>query len=379
MPSARIPASWPSAVTSADPLAVLTKQHEALRSAVESLPLAVDDDGRGDPTEGRLLRAILERALRWHLDDEETVLLPRLSGLGPGFEQMTECCRAFHEGIKSAAPEVTDLARSICRGGTNDPAEWREACEALRLALEPALIFEDEALLPAARRVFARDDREDIAAMLRARAEARPELSELVCPPERPRRVSTVTIMRPDGAPALVRRYADCPRNRTISTELCASCPHGVAEGDHALWCELDETPVPLCVADVMTRAVRCVAPEVGLEELVVLLDDAGVSGAPVVDELGRVLGVVSQTDVVRTLATTGTLGRIRVSDAMMRVPFCIDERASIDNAAALLAYEGVHRLPVVNAQHEVVGIVSALDLVRWRSGRADEADASHA
>jgi CBS-domain-containing membrane protein len=55
-----------------------------------------------------------------------------------------------------------------------------------------------------------------------------------------------------------------------------------------------------------------------------------------------------------------------RVRDIMMPCVLRISEGASIDEAAALMASEGVHRIVVVAASKRVVGMVSALDVLKW-------------
>lgn len=337
------PDLWPSVDETDDPLALLSRQHEAIRVILEWMPHAVDEEGRADPDDGRLLRALIDGALAWHRADEETVLLPRLAGLGRVVEEMGASCRSFHIGIESALEETSGLVAYLCRGEPTDPDAWRTCCEALRCALEPAMGFEDESLIPTVRMLLEADDLRDMAAALRARARSRPALSELVSAPLTARRISTISILRAGGVPAVVRRFADPPET---------------ARGGAR-------------VGDIMTRTVRCTTPDVPLADLVVLLEEAGVTGAPVVDERGRVLGVISQSDIVRVMAQAGSLAGVRVADTMMCAPFCVERGASIEDAAALLSYEGVHRLPVINTRHEVVGIVSALDLVRWRSARS--------
>jgi CBS domain-containing protein len=50
----------------------------------------------------------------------------------------------------------------------------------------------------------------------------------------------------------------------------------------------------------------------------------------------------------------------------MTPVTFVLPENASIAQAAALMAYEGVHRIPVVSCSGDIVGLVSSLDVLRW-------------
>lgn len=145
-------------------------------------------------------------------------------------------------------------------------------------------------------------------------------------------------------------------------------------------------------VSAAMTKHVVCVSPDMGLEALTDLFLTRGISGAPVVDSAGRALGVISKTDVLRDYADrgeTGELGKTEVSrggvradlgpgmhvheekdvtvkDVMTALAFTLPEDASIARASALMALEGVHRVPVVSSSGKVIGILSALDVLRW-------------
>jgi CBS domain-containing protein len=55
----------------------------------------------------------------------------------------------------------------------------------------------------------------------------------------------------------------------------------------------------------------------------------------------------------------------------MMPVVFAIADDTTIAAAAALMAGEGIHRLPVLDGTGAVVGILSTLDVVRWVAERA--------
>ena len=88
-------------------------------------------------------------------------------------------------------------------------------------------------------------------------------------------------------------------------------------------------------------------------------------SGLPVVNNWGRAIGVVSKTDLVENEITSAR-DRRRVADIMMPLVFALPPDASIAQAAALMAYEGVHRVIVVDRGGYVVGVVSSLDIARW-------------
>lgn len=74
-----------------------------------------------------------------------------------------------------------------------------------------------------------------------------------------------------------------------------------------------------------------------------------------------RPLGVVSRSDL---LAISGD--QATVADVMMPMAFTLPETATLSRAAALMAVEGVHRMPVVSSEGRVVGIISSLDVARW-------------
>jgi CBS domain-containing protein len=227
------------------------------------------------------------------------------------------------------------------------------------------------------------------------------------------RRVAT------DGDPD-VTLTVHCPeRGETVSVEACLGCEH--CEGLHVdpteantfLICGPPAPPVNAAevhpaalgvfdadatpVTEVMTENVLCVRADTSLEVLTALFLENGISGAPVVDDAGRPVGVVSKTDLLRELTERGQteevettsfrmhgwdvdLGRgfhhaqvsqVRVRDIMMPLAFSLPESAPVSLAAALMAQEGVHRLPVVSAgDGSVVGIVSALDVLRWLARR---------
>lgn len=116
-------------------------------------------------------------------------------------------------------------------------------------------------------------------------------------------------------------------------------------------------------IADIMTRDVICVSPETSVETLAELMIERGFSGAPVVDASNRVLGVVSKTDLVRRSIDGDTQ---IVEHIMTPTAFTLSESATIAEAAALMAFENAHRIPIVSKSDVVVGIVSALDVLRW-------------
>lgn len=136
--------------------------------------------------------------------------------------------------------------------------------------------------------------------------------------------------------------------------------PSAVAEANG------DRTPV----AAVMARRVICVAPETQTSIVRELLLERGLTGAPVVDAAGTLVGFVSRADLLRNRWPSSP---ITVSQIMTPLAVTVSETATVAEASALMALEGVHRLPVVNnaVAGKVVSVISALDILRWYARRA--------
>lgn len=130
----------------------------------------------------------------------------------------------------------------------------------------------------------------------------------------------------------------------------------------------VDAASAPLAL--IMARKVVCVRGDLDACEARSRILARGVSGLPVVDNWGRAIGVVSKSDLVEHEVTSRRCGR-RVVDIMMPLVFSLREDTSIGKAAALMAYEGIHRIVVVDRGGYVIGLVSSLDIARWLGSRA--------
>jgi CBS domain-containing protein len=94
------------------------------------------------------------------------------------------------------------------------------------------------------------------------------------------------------------------------------------------------------------------------------------ITGLPVVDQAGRLTGVISQTDIlyldvpaVRALIRNRERG-VRVHEVMSAPPVTIDAGASIQDAAIRMHTEHIHRLVAVDEHGRPVGVISAMDFV---------------
>lgn len=109
----------------------------------------------------------------------------------------------------------------------------------------------------------------------------------------------------------------------------------------------------------VMTREVKTVRPETPLDEALQLFVRAQIHGAPVVDAEGRLLGMVSFTDLAERAGEDVTVG-----DVMRRDVPTVSEETPLAEAAALMLRGRVRRLPVLRGDR-VVGILTATDIAQ--------------
>jgi CBS domain-containing protein len=106
------------------------------------------------------------------------------------------------------------------------------------------------------------------------------------------------------------------------------------------------------------------------IPEVLAFLADTGFSAAPIIDDAGRPIGVVSRTDIVvydraRGALASGTPASVlRAADLMTPVVFSVGPDASAVEVAQEMARQNVHRLFVLE-NGTVVGVISALDLLR--------------
>lgn len=148
-------------------------------------------------------------------------------------------------------------------------------------------------------------------------------------------------------------------------------------------------------VKDLMTRDVAAVTPDTPLKDVATLLVRRGISGVPVVDRERVVLGVVSEADIlvkeqgpkpergrlVAWLLEGGYADREKLEartagEAMTGPAIAVDPEKEVHVVARLMTEHGVKRLPVVDEDGRLLGIVTRSDLVQ-AFARSDEAIAA--
>ena len=151
-------------------------------------------------------------------------------------------------------------------------------------------------------------------------------------------------------------------------------------------------------VAEVMTRNPIMVEPQTPIKEAIKLIAQHRISGLPVVDEAGKLVGVISETDLL--WQETGieppvyimfldsviylenptrydrelhkALGQT-VGDVMSGEPSTVKPDQSLRKAARLMQEKSIRRLPVVDDSGKVIGILTPGDIVRAMAAKFDE------
>lgn len=121
------------------------------------------------------------------------------------------------------------------------------------------------------------------------------------------------------------------------------------------------------CVAHVMTVEPCCVLPESSVLELVELFHAKQFRHVLIVDHSGRLVGVVSDRDVLRCFGPQegpkrSVLAGIRVEELMSTDLVTVRPETPLDQAVTLMIEEGINCLPVLN-ETELVGILTNTDL----------------
>lgn len=150
----------------------------------------------------------------------------------------------------------------------------------------------------------------------------------------------------------------------------------------------------PVSAALIMTREVHHVKVDTPLRDVAVVMAGKGISGVPVLDEAGRVAGVISEKDFLARLCGTGAAqvmgviaaclegkgcvaapirGRV-AADIMTAPAVTVREDASSHEIMEIFLARNINRVPVVDGPGRLVGIVSRADLLRARSTLPEEA-----
>ena len=137
----------------------------------------------------------------------------------------------------------------------------------------------------------------------------------------------------------------------------------------------------PHIVSDVMTQTVVAVGRDAPFKEIVRTMEQWRVSAMPVLEGEGRVIGVVSEADLLpkeefrdsdpgpveerRRLSDVAKAGAVTAGELMSTPAITVHPDATLAQAARIMAVRHVKRLPVVDAVGMLQGVVSRADLLK--------------
>jgi CBS domain-containing protein len=187
-----------------------------------------------------------------------------------------------------------------------------------------------------------------------------------------------------------------CPRRlKSVDIAECGRCKHG-----HGLSFEVQDCALLMkcgwprdaldllssgeaedtALAGLVTKPLHSIAQDADLESTLAAFLRDGVDAAAVLDAAGRLVGILSASDLLRwycgsrdaearsTPSAPIAIERAtapRVREAMSHLVYTLDAGADIARAAAIMAYEGVHQIVVTGRDGLPIGMISSLDISR--------------
>ncbi len=127
-------------------------------------------------------------------------------------------------------------------------------------------------------------------------------------------------------------------------------------------------------ISEVMTRGVEVIGPEESLQRAAQMMDELNVGSLPVC-EGKRLVGMITDRDItVRATAAGLAPADTPVADVMTESTRCCTPEQSTDAVMEQMGQSQIRRVPVVDDDGEVIGIVSLGDLATRQAGHIDQA-----
>jgi CBS domain-containing protein len=115
---------------------------------------------------------------------------------------------------------------------------------------------------------------------------------------------------------------------------------------------------------DVMNSRVTAATPRAVGRDLALQLLAGMYSGLPVVDGKGKVLGVVTEFDLLNAIRNGKDLQTIKAEDIMTRPAICAREDEDVDDVIRKMTEKSIIRIPVVGEEGKLVGVIARADVL---------------
>lgn len=127
-------------------------------------------------------------------------------------------------------------------------------------------------------------------------------------------------------------------------------------------------------IADIMTRDVQTISPQETIQRAAQLMDELNVGAIPVLDG-DKLVGMITDRDItVRSVAVGQDPRSTKVTDVMSTDVRTCTEDQTIDAVLATMGDVQIRRIPVLDAQSKVIGIVSLGDVATSDAADVDQA-----
>jgi CBS domain-containing protein len=128
-----------------------------------------------------------------------------------------------------------------------------------------------------------------------------------------------------------------------------------------------------LSARDLMSVCTATLRPEDSIERAARLMSESDSSPIPVVDRTGRLLGILTDRDItVKLIARGSSVPHAQVSDCMTSEAFACSAGSSLESCMRAMSWHQVRRIPIVDDDHRVVGILSQGDIARYACEHAE-------
>ncbi|NEO34130.1 MAG: CBS domain-containing protein [Symploca sp. SIO3C6] len=117
-------------------------------------------------------------------------------------------------------------------------------------------------------------------------------------------------------------------------------------------------------VNQVMSRPVVATTPRASVRDITSQLVRAGISGMPVAEREGKVVGVITEYDIVKVILDGKQLEDVKAEDIMEKATVTVDVSADINEALKIFKEKHIIRVPVTD-NGKLVGILSRTDALR--------------
>ena len=139
-------------------------------------------------------------------------------------------------------------------------------------------------------------------------------------------------------------------------------------------------------VSQIMAKDVKSLLPDMSAKEALEIIFSMQMSGLPVIDQQGKLLGMFTEKDILKNILPTyiesvgrftyaddpkgikskvSALVNIKVKDIMRKEVITVDEDTSLSEVARIMLTQKIRRVPVLNKEGKVVGIVARQDVVK--------------